>query len=72
MTTETVAVTGMTCEHCVTSVTEEVSELDGVTAVAVDLVPGGSSSVTVTSDRPVDDAALRGAIAEAGYEVVSR
>jgi copper chaperone CopZ len=72
MTTETVAVTGMTCEHCVASVTEEVSELAGVTDVAVDLVPGGSSSVTVTSDRPIDDQALRGAIAEAGYEVVTR
>ncbi|QCR44360.1 heavy metal transporter [Curtobacterium sp. SGAir0471] len=72
MTTETVAVTGMTCEHCVASVTEEVSELAGVTAVAVDLVPGGSSSVTITSDRPIDDQALRGAIAEAGYEVVTR
>lgn len=72
MTTETVAVTGMTCEHCVASVTEEVSELVGVTDVAVDLVPGGSSSVTVTSDRPIDDQALRGAIAEAGYEVVTR
>ncbi|MDM7890564.1 heavy-metal-associated domain-containing protein [Curtobacterium caseinilyticum] len=72
MTTETVAVTGMTCEHCVASVTEEVSELAGVTDVAVALVPGGSSSVTVTSDRPLDDEALRGAIAEAGYEVVDR
>lgn len=72
MTTETVAVTGMTCEHCVASVTEEVSELPGVTDVAVALVPGGSSSVTVTSDRPLDDEALRGAIAEAGYEVVDR
>ncbi|KTR50825.1 MULTISPECIES: heavy-metal-associated domain-containing protein [Curtobacterium] len=72
MTTETVAVTGMTCEHCVTSVTEEVSELAGVTDVAVDLVPGGSSSVTVTSDSPIDDQALRAAIAEAGYEVVTR
>ena len=72
MTTETIAVTGMTCEHCVTSVTEEVSELDGVTDVAVDLVPGGSSTVTVTADHPLDDQALRGAIAEAGYEVVSR
>lgn len=72
MTTETVAVTGMTCEHCVASVTEEVSELAGVTDVAVELVPGGSSSVTVTSDRPIDDQALRGAIAEAGYEVVTR
>ncbi|MDM7887576.1 heavy-metal-associated domain-containing protein [Curtobacterium sp. RHCJP20] len=72
MTTETVAVTGMTCEHCVASVTEEVSELTGVTDVAVDLVPGGSSSVTVTSDSPIDDQALRAAIAEAGYEVVTR
>ncbi len=72
MTTETVAVTGMTCEHCVASVTEEVSELAGVTDVAVDLVPGGSSSVTVTSDSPIDDQALRAAIAEAGYEVVTR
>ncbi|MDM7886186.1 heavy-metal-associated domain-containing protein [Curtobacterium sp. RHCKG23] len=72
MTTETIAVTGMTCEHCVTSVTEEVSELNGVTDVAVDLVPGGDSTVTVTADHPLDDQALRGAIAEAGYEVVSR
>jgi copper chaperone CopZ len=72
MTTETVTVTGMTCEHCVASVTEEVSELAGVTDVTVDLVPGGSSSVTVTSDHRIDDQALRGAIAEAGYEVVSR
>lgn len=72
MTTETIAVTGMTCEHCVTSVTEEVSELDGVTDVAVDLVPGGASTVTVTADHRLDDQALRGAIAEAGYEVVSR
>jgi len=72
MTTETVAVTGMTCEHCVASVTEEVSELSGVTDVAVELVPGGTSSVTVTSDGPLDDEALRAAVAEAGYEVVSR
>ncbi|WIE75126.1 heavy-metal-associated domain-containing protein [Curtobacterium sp. MCSS17_007] len=72
MTTETVAVTGMTCEHCVASVTEEVSELAGVTDVTVELVPGGSSTVTVTSDAPLDDDALRGAITEAGYEVVTR
>ncbi|KTR14804.1 MULTISPECIES: heavy-metal-associated domain-containing protein [Curtobacterium] len=72
MSTETLAVTGMTCEHCVASVTEEVSELEGVTDVAVELVPGGSSAVTVTSDRPLDPAALRAAVAEAGYEVVAR
>nr|WP_316316716.1 cation transporter [Clavibacter michiganensis] len=62
----------MTCEHCVASVTEEVSELEGVTDVAVELVPGGSSAVTVTSDRPLDPAAVRAAVAEAGYEVVAR
>ncbi|MBF4588338.1 MULTISPECIES: heavy metal-associated domain-containing protein [unclassified Curtobacterium] len=60
----------MTCEHCVLSVTEELTELEGVSDVAVALVPGGASSVTVTSDAPVDADALRGAVAEAGYEVV--
>ncbi|MFJ4296079.1 heavy-metal-associated domain-containing protein [Curtobacterium sp. NPDC089689] len=70
MTTETLLVTGMTCEHCVMSVTEELSEVDGVQGVEVDLVPGGSSTVTVTSDAPVDDDVLRSAVAEAGYEVV--
>lgn len=70
MTTETLLVTGMTCEHCVMSVTEELSEVAGVHDVQVDLVPGGSSSVTVTSDAPVDPDTLRDAVAEAGYEVV--
>ncbi|WIE74012.1 heavy metal-associated domain-containing protein [Curtobacterium sp. MCJR17_020] len=60
----------MTCEHCVLSVTEELTELEGVSDVAVTLVPGGASSVTVTSDAPVDADALRGAVADAGYEVV--
>lgn len=70
MTTELLLVEGMTCEHCVMSVTEELTELEGVSDVAVALVPGGASSVTVTSDAPVDPEALRGAVAEAGYEVV--
>ena len=59
-------VTGMTCDHCVASVTEEVSEVDGVTAVAVDLPSG---AVTVTSEQPVDDAAVAAAVDEAGYEL---
>jgi copper chaperone CopZ len=70
VTTELLLVEGMTCEHCVLSVTEELTELEGVSDVAVALVPGGASSVTVTSDAPVDADALRGAVAEAGYEVV--
>jgi len=68
--TELLLVEGMTCEHCVMSVTEELTELDGVSDVAVQLVPGGRSEVTVTSDGPVTTEALRDAVAEAGYEVV--
>lgn len=63
--TSTYTVTGMTCEHCVRSVTEEVSEVPGVTAVEVDLADG---RVTVQGDA--DDAAVRAAVAEAGYQVV--
>jgi copper chaperone CopZ len=68
--TELLLVEGMTCDHCVMSVTEELTELDGVSDVAVRLVPGGRSEVTVTSDAPVAADTLDGAIAEAGYEVV--
>ena len=67
MTTSTWTVTGMTCGHCVASVKEEVGELDGVTAVEVDL---DSGAVTVTSEQPLDDAAVRAAVEEAGYAVV--
>jgi copper chaperone len=65
----TYTVTGMTCGHCVTSVTEEVSQVPGVTAVEVDLASGG---LTVTSEAPVDEAAVRAAVEEAGYEVAGR
>ena len=65
--TDTYRVTGMTCEHCVAAVTEELSALDGVTAVAVDLVAGGTSTVTVESAEPLDQAAVADAIDEAGY-----
>lgn len=67
MTIRTYHVTGMTCEHCVLSVTEEVSEVGGVTAVEVDLASG---RVAVTGDA-VDDGAVRAAVAEAGYAVGS-
>jgi copper chaperone len=67
--TSTYTVKGMTCEHCVRSVTEEVSELPGVTGVDVDLASG---QVTVSSDQPVDDAAVHAAVTEAGYQVVGQ
>lgn len=65
-TTATWNVTGMTCEHCVRAVTEEVAALEGVTAVQVDLASG---VVTVESDAPVDPTSFAAAVDEAGYEV---
>ncbi len=64
-------VDGMTCSHCVSSVTEEISALDGVTSVSVDLHSGGTSRVTVASSAPVPVAAIREAVTEAGYALVS-
>jgi copper ion binding protein len=66
--TTTYTVKGMTCGHCVSSVTEEVGEVSGVTGVNVDLATG---LLTVESDAPVDDAAITAAVEEAGYEVVT-
>ena len=58
---------GMTCAHCALSVREEVAEVPGVTAVDVDLASG---RMTVAGGA-VDDAAVREAVAEAGYEVAA-
>ena len=63
----TYTVKGMTCDHCVLSVREEVEEVDGVTAVDVDL-PSGR---VVVSGAGVDEAAVRAAVEEAGYEVAA-
>jgi copper chaperone len=66
MTSMTYQVTGMTCEHCVRAVTEEIEGLAGVSSVAVTLVPGGESAVTVTSDTLLTTAAVAAALDEAG------
>lgn len=71
MTATTYAVAGMTCEHCVHAVTEELTRLDGVSGVNVELVPGGTSSVTVTSDAPLPEAAVTAALEEAGYSLAT-
>jgi copper chaperone CopZ len=64
-------VRGMTCGHCVTAVTQELRGLPGVEDVTVELVAGGTSTVRVLSDRPLDLARVREAVDEAGYEVAS-
>ena len=63
--TVTYRVPGMTCEHCRASVTEELSGVTGVESVAVDL----ETKLVEVSGQDLDDAALRAAIDEAGYEV---
>jgi copper chaperone len=63
----TFTVQGMTCGHCVASVTEEVQEIAGVEHVDVVLETG---AVTVTSSQPLDDSAVRDAVEEAGYRLV--
>jgi len=66
MTTQTFTVAGMTCDHCVRAVIEELRSLDGVTQVSVDLHPGGASHVTVDAEREVADAEVAEALDEAG------
>ena len=64
--TQTFTVTGMTCGHCASSVSEEISEIDGVQDVAVVVETG---AVTVTSAAPLAEADVRAAVEEAGYQL---
>ncbi|WP_104103055.1 heavy-metal-associated domain-containing protein [Arthrobacter sp. 08Y14] len=66
----TLNISGMTCGHCVASVTEELEAIDGVHNVSVDLNAGGVSTAVVTSSRTLSPVELGEAVAEAGYLVV--
>ncbi|HYO85472.1 MAG TPA: heavy-metal-associated domain-containing protein [Dermatophilaceae bacterium] len=70
-TTTRITVMGMTCGHCSSAVTEELQGLTGVTEVAVDLVAGGSSPVTIVSQGSLDRDDLVAAVAEAGDYTVA-
>ena len=70
--TSTFGVDGMTCGHCVSSVTSELSAIPGVKDVTVQLVVGGSSTVSVVSDSPLPDEQVSAAVVEAGYAVTPR
>lgn len=67
--TTTFKVTGMTCGHCEGAVREEISALEGVTAVEASAATG---LVTVTSGAEPDEAAVRAAVDEAGYDLAGR
>lgn len=69
MSTQSFTIVGMTCDHCIAAVTEEVSRVAGVREVTVDLVPGAVSIVTITSDLPVSEDDVRAAVDEAGYDL---
>lgn len=71
MSITTLSINGMTCDNCVKHLTEELTALSGVTDVAVNLVPDGTSTATVTAAAPVGAEALAGAVDEAGYTLVS-
>ena len=66
MTEATYSVSGMTCDHCVQAVRSEVGKVPGVASVTVDLAAG---QVRVQSPEPVDLAAVRAAVEEAGFEL---
>jgi copper chaperone CopZ len=67
MVTQSFTVTGMNCDHCVASVTEELTELPGVREVTVDLPTG---HVEVSSDAELDAEDVRQAITGAGFKVL--
>lgn len=66
MSTQTFAVTGMTCGHCVGAVTSELKALPGVTDIQIDLVADGTSTLSVTADKTLTDAEVATALDEAG------
>lgn len=71
MGTQTFSVMGMTCDHCIAAVTQELRRVVGVREVTVDLVPGAVSTVTIISDLPVSEDDVRAAVDEAGYDLAS-
>jgi copper chaperone len=64
--TTSIIVTGMTCGHCASSVREELGDVPGIMSVDVDLATG---TVTIASDRPVEDELIRSAVEDAGYQL---
>lgn len=71
MSEKTINVDGMTCDHCVNAVTEEISKIPGVTAVNIDLHAGEVSPVRITTGNEISDADIAAAVEEAGYSIVS-
>jgi copper chaperone CopZ len=69
MSTSDFIVTGMTCNHCVATVSRAVAQVPGVTGVSVDLVANGESTLHVDSSDPIDGELVVAAVEGAGYRV---
>jgi copper chaperone CopZ len=69
--TQSLLIEGMTCSHCVNSVTTAVSAVPGVESVEIDLVPDGRSTLTVIGDDALSEETLANAVVGAGYTPVS-
>lgn len=69
MTETIVKASGLTCNHCAMSVTEELEEIANVTAVKVDVVKGGESTVTITHEGDLSADAVDAAVTEAGFSI---
>ena len=69
MTTEQFRVPDISCAHCVSAITKEVSALPGVAEIKVEL---NTKTVTVEHDTQVDSVAIVAAINEAGYDEVAQ
>ena len=65
-TTATYTVVGMTCNSCVNKVTSAVTDIEGVVDVDVDISDG-----TLQVSGHIDDSAIRGAVAQAGYKLAN-
>ena len=66
---KTVHVGGMSCDHCIHAVTEEISEIPGLTGVNIDLHAGEISPVTIASDNEISDTDIAAAVDQAGYTI---
>jgi len=64
-------VAGLTCGSCASRVTTAVGAIDDVTDVQIDLVSGGTSTITILSNQPIPSAAVRSAVEQAGYQLIS-
>lgn len=67
----TLKIDGMTCGHCVSSITEELNEVPGVSNVQVTLAAGGTSTAVITTNSAIESSVLEAAVTEAGYTLVS-